>query len=140
MEGRPELFVYEFNKAIEKDEFLSIAESEKMFAWFLEGLASNNYESKFFKIWFMKDGLCMLFKPTGILVEMFYEGKTLHDARKPEFSLEIAVNRKMHESDFRAFFMMLQLDLDELLDYLDLLDTSRLPECVKLAYEKHTIV
>jgi len=137
MEGRPELFVCEYNKEIDKDEFLSIDKSERMFAWFIEGLANKNYESKFFKIWFMEEGLHLLFKPTESLIELAYEGKNLQDARKPEFNLEITVNRSMYASDFSTFFMLLQL---ELLNYLDTLNPNRLSECVKITYEKHTIV
>ena len=140
MESKPELFVYEFNKTIEKEEFLSITESTKMFAWFLESLASKGYESEFFKMWFTAEELCMLFKPTGILIKIFYEEKTLHDARNPDFHLEVAVNRKMYASDFSTFLMLLQLDLDGLLDYSDLIDLDTLSVCTKFAHEKYTIV
>jgi len=140
MESRSELFVYEFNKAIEKEEFLNIIESVKMFTWFLESLAGKDYESEFFKVWFSAGGFCMLFKPTGILIKIFYEEKTLHDARNPDFHLEVAVNRKMYASDFSTFFMLLQLDLDGLLDYSDLIDLDTLSVCTKFAHEKYTIV
>ena len=117
MNNRPEIYIYEFKKhPISKDEFMNITESEGMFAWFLESLASKGYESEAFKMWFRSESLCMLFKPTGVLIEVFYEEKTLHDAKNPDFRLEVVVNRRMNVSDFRIFLVLLQLDLDGLLD------------------------
>jgi len=139
MDSRPDIYIYEFNnQPIGKDEFMNITESEGMFAWFLESLASRKYESKFFKMWFTTEGFCMLFKPTGVLIEVFYEEKTLHDAKNPDFRLEIAVNRRMHVSDFSTFLMLLQLDLDGLLDYSDLIDLDTLSHCTTFAHEKYT--